>query len=194
MELASLDLNSSYTYADYLKWNFKERVELIKGKLFKMSPAPNRMHQGLSGYLYYELYNYLKGSKCKAYSAPFDVRLPGKSKEDKDIVTVLQPDICVICDQSKLDYRGCIGAPDIVVEILSPGNNAVELKNKYDVYEQAGVTEYWVVSPQDKTFLVYTLQNGKYVPSRLMVAGDVVNSTALAGFSIDLTDLFESTN
>ncbi|MFI5196493.1 MAG: Uma2 family endonuclease [Chitinophagales bacterium] len=194
MELSSLDINSSYTYSDYLKWNFKERVELIKGKLFKMSPAPNRMHQGLSGYLYYELYNYLKGSKCKAYSAPFDVRLPGKSKEDKDIVTVLQPDICVICDQSKLDYRGCIGAPDIVVEILSPGNNAVELKNKYDVYEQAGVTEYWVVSPQDKTFLVYTLQNGKYVPSRLMVAGDVVNSTALAGFSIDLTDLFESLN
>src|ERR1700749_3483027 len=118
MELASLDLNSSYTYADYLKWTFIERVELIKGKLFKMNPAPNRMHQGLSGHLFNALYNYLKGSKCKAYSAPFDVRLPGKSKDDNYIITVLQPDICVICDNSKLDLKGCAGAPDIVVEIL----------------------------------------------------------------------------
>ncbi len=194
MEFADLNINNSYSYADYLKWNFKERVELIKGKLFKMSPAPNRMHQGLSIYLSNELYNYLKGSKCKVYTAPFDVRLPGKSKEDKDIVTVLQPDICVVCDQSKLDYRGCVGAPDIVVEILSPSNNVVELKNKYDVYEQTGVTEYWVVSPQDKTFLVYTLRDGRYAASRLMVAGDVVVSSFLDGFSIDLTDLFDSIN
>ena len=194
MELASLDLNSDYTYADYLKWNFKERVELIKGKLFKMSPAPNRLHQGHSGYISNALYNFLKGNKCKVYAAPFDVRLPGKTKEDKDITTVLQPDICVICDETKLDYRGCVGAPDIVVEILSPSNNVTELKNKYDVYEQAGVTEYWVVSPQDKTFLIYTLANGKYQPSRLMVAGDVVNSSVLNGFSIDLGDLFESVN
>jgi Uma2 family endonuclease len=194
MELASLDINSPYTYADYLQWTFKERVELIKGKLFKMSPAPNRMHQGLSVYLSNTLYNYLKGGKCKVYTAPFYVRLPGKSTEDKDIITVLQPDICVVCDLSKLDYRGCIGAPDIVVEILSPGNNAIELKNKYDVYEQAGVMEYWVVSPQDRTFLVYTLSEGKYRPSRLMVAGDTVTSSVLEGFLIDLADMFENVN
>lgn len=194
MELADLNINNNYSYADYLKWNFKERVELIKGKLFKMSPAPNRIHQGLSGYLFYLLYDRLKGNPCKVYSAPFDVRLPGKSKEDKDVFTVLQPDLCVICDQSKLDPRGCIGAPDIVVEILSPSNNVVELKNKYDVYEQAGVTEYWVVSPQDKTFLVYTLRDGKYTASRLMVAGDVVTSSVLDGLSIDLADMFDSVN
>jgi Uma2 family endonuclease len=194
MEFSDLDINKSYTYADYLQWTFKERVELIKGKLFKMSPAPNRMHQGLSLYLSNVLYNYLKASKCKVYTAPFDVRLPRKTTKDKDVTTVLQPDICVICDESKLDYQGCIGAPDIVVEILSPGNNAIELKNKYEVYEQAGVTEYWVVSPQDKTFLVYTLKEGKYQPSRLMVAGDIITSTVLDGFSIDLTDLFESIN
>jgi len=193
MEFASLDLNKSYTYADYLKWNFKERVELIKGKLFKMSPAPNRMHQGISSVIHSELYYYLKGKKCKVYSAPFDVRLPGKTLDDKDIITVLQPDICVICDESKLDFKGCIGAPDIVVEILSPSNNVVELKNKYDVYEQAGVTEYWVVSPQDKTFLVYTLISGKYQPSRLMVAGDIITSSVLDSFSLDLTQLFDET-
>jgi Uma2 family endonuclease len=194
MKLADLDLSKTYTYADYLQWTFKERVELIKGKLFKMSPAPNRMHQGLSSCLHNELYNFLKGKKCRVYSAPFDVRIPRKTKNDKDVITVLQPDICVICDESKLDYRGCIGAPDIVVEILSPSNNVTELKNKYEVYEHAGVLEYWVVSPQDKTFLVYTLRDGKYMASRLMVAGDMVHSSVLQGFSIDLADLFESVN
>ena len=190
MEFASLDLDKSYTYADYLKWTFKERVELIKGKLFKMSPAPNWMHQEISSIIHGELYIHLKGKKCKVYSAPFDVRLPGKTRDDKDITTVVQPDICVICDESKLDFKGCIGAPDIVVEILSPSNNVTELKNKYNVYEQAGVMEYWVVSPQDKTFLVYTLVNGSYTPSRLMVAGDTVHSSVLSGFSLDLTSLF----
>ncbi len=92
----------------------------------------------------------------------------------------------------KLESKGCIGAPDIVVEILSPGNNVIELKNKYDVYEEAGVTEYWVVSPQDKTSLVYTLNNGKYQSSRLMVAGDVVTSSVLDGFTLHLKELFDS--
>ncbi len=191
MELSSLDMNGTYSYADYLKWNFKERVELIKGKLFKMSPAPNRLHQGISSVIHVELYNHLKGKQCRVYSAPFDVRLPRKTKDDKDIITVVQPDICVICDESKLDFKGCIGAPDIVVEILSPGNNATELKNKYEVYEQAGVTEYWVVSPQDRTFLVYTLKDGHYDASRLMVTGDVVTSSVLQGFSLDLSQVFD---
>ncbi len=194
MELASLDINSSYTYADYLKWNFKDRVEIIMGKLFKMSPAPSRMHQAVSVYLSTALYNYLSGKKCKVYSAPFDVRLPGKSKDDKDIVTVVQPDICVVCDESKLDAKGCIGAPDIVVEILSPSNNVVELKNKYDVYERAGVTEYWVISPQDKTFLVYTLKDGVYHASRLMVEGDIIRTAILDGLSIDIADMFDHMN
>ena len=126
------------------------------------------------------------------FSAPFDVRLPRKSKEDKDIVTVLQPDICVICDLSKIDTKGCIGAPDIVVEILSHGNYATELKNKYEVYEESGVKEYWIVSPQNNTFIIYTLINGKYDASRLMVAGDVVTSSVLDGFSLDLAELFGS--
>lgn len=191
MVFSDLDINKSYTYADYFKWKFEERVELIKGRIFKMSPAPNRRHQGLSGYIYVKLYSFLGEKNCKVYSAPFDVRLPRKTNEDKDIVTVLQPDICVICDESKLDERGCIGAPDLVVEVLSPGNNSKELKNKYEVYEEAGVKEYWIVSPQDETFIVYTLVAGSYQASRLMVAGDVVVSSVLHGFSIDLSALFE---
>jgi Uma2 family endonuclease len=192
MTLADLDLNKVYTYADYLKWTFDERVELIKGRIFKMSPAPNRKHQDLSSYIHGEVYKFLKNKKCKVYSAPFDVRIPRKSKDDKDIITVLQPDICVICDRSILDAKGCLGAPDIVVEILSPSNNVTELENKYEIYLEAGVKEYWVVSPQNRTFLTYTLHDGKYIPSRLMVAGHTVTSPVLEGFSLDLKELFES--
>lgn len=192
MVFADLDINKTYTYADYFKWKFDERVELIKGRIFKMSPAPNRMHQRLSGAIYNQLYNFLKGKKYEVYSAPFDVRLPRRSKEDKDIVTVLQPDICVICDPEKLDDRGCIGAPDLVIEVLSPGNNSKELKNKFEIYEESGVNEYWVASPQDQTLVVYSLVNGRFQPSRVMVAGDVVVSTALPGFSMDLSEVFEN--
>jgi Uma2 family endonuclease len=123
MELADLDIDKAYNYADYLKWNFKERVEIIKGTLFKMSPAPSRMHQKLSVHITGQLWTYLRGQKCSLYTAPFDVRLPRKSANDEDIITVLQPDICVVCDEAKLDDKGCLGAPDIVIEILSPGNN-----------------------------------------------------------------------
>ncbi|MES2702137.1 MAG: Uma2 family endonuclease [Bacteroidota bacterium] len=192
MELSSLDTNKSYTYADYLNWNFKERVELIKGKLFKMSPAPNRLHQDLSTFIQGSLYIFLQGKKCKLYTAPFDVRLLGKTADDKDIITVVQPDICVICDESKLDFRGCLGAPDLVVEILSPGNNATEVRNKYSIYEQSGVKEYLVVSPQDRTFIAYTLVNGSYVTSRLMAEGDIFKSTVLDGFSMDLKQMFDT--
>jgi Uma2 family endonuclease len=179
-----------YTYADYLKWTIDERLELIKGKIFRMSPAPNRIHQKISGDIFSELHNYLSDKRCDVYSAPFDVRLPRKSKADKDIITVVQPDICVICDPSKLDDKGCIGAPDIVVEILSPGNNAKELRNKYEVYEEAGVKEYWIVSPQDQTFLVYTLSDGRFKPSKLMVSGETIVSSVLPGFQLQLSEIF----
>ncbi|NDC40837.1 MAG: Uma2 family endonuclease [Chitinophagia bacterium] len=189
MQLASLNPNLLYSYADYLRWTFEERVELIKGKLFPMS-APGRVHQKLSGYLFLRLGNHLQGHPCELYAAPFDVRLPRKTKDDQDITTVLQPDLCVICDPSKLDAKGCLGAPDIVVEILSPSNNVVELKYKYEVYEEAGVKEYWIVSPQDQLFTVYTLIDGKFVPGKQMVAGETVTSSVLPGFSINLAEMF----
>ena len=192
MEFADLDLTKLYSYADYFKWPFEERVELIKGRIFKMNSISNFDHQVLVGEIYGELANFLRRQKFRAFVAPFDVRLPKKSNEDKDIYTVLQPDVCVVCDTSKYDKRGCIGAPDIVVEILSPGNNAKELKNKFDAYEEAGVKEYWIVSPQDKTFLVNTLADGKYVTSQPMTSGDTVTTPILPGFSMDLKELFDT--
>jgi len=190
MQLADLDFSRDYTYAEYLKWTFEERLELIKGKLFKMSPAPNRIHQELSWEIARELSSYLKGKPCKAYTAPFDVRLPRKSKVDQDIMTVVQPDICVICDPAKLDDRGCLGAPDIIIEILSPGNNKKEIANKYEVYEESGVKEYWMVVPQEKAFWQYILKDGRYSASRPRTLGDEVTTPILPGFALNLDELF----
>ena len=182
---------SNYTYADYLKWRFDEQVELIKGKIFKMSPAPMRIHQEISREISIRIFNFLNGKKCEAYSAPFDVRLPVKSKKNEDITTVVQPDICVICDPDKLDDAGCIGAPDIVIEILSKGNSKKELQNKYEVYEESGVKEYWIVYPEQQSILVYTLIDEKYQPSRLLTKGDKITTQILPGFVLNLDEVFE---
>jgi Uma2 family endonuclease len=180
-----------YSYADYLTWHFDEVVELIKGKIFKKAAAaPRRIHQKVLGELHLVLGNFLKGNICQVYVAPFDVRFSTKSKEDSKIHDVVQPDICVICDPEKLDDRGCIGAPDLIVEILSPGNSKTELKHKFELYESNGVKEYWVIHPENQDLLIYTLTNGKYVPSPLLTSGDVVESIAIEGFKLDLEEFF----
>ena len=108
-----------YSYADYLTWQFDETVELIRGKVFRNAAAPPRIHQKISGRVFNKIFNHLEGLKCEVYDAPFDVRLPTSSKRNEDIYTVVQPDICVICDESKLDEMTCVGAPDLIIEILS---------------------------------------------------------------------------
>ncbi|MEX2336069.1 MAG: Uma2 family endonuclease [Fulvivirga sp.] len=181
-----------YSYADYLGWQMDEMVELIKGKVFRSAAAaPRRIHQKISGKVFNKLFNFLEGQKCEVYEAPFDVRLPVKSRKNEDIDTVIQPDICVICDKSKLDDLGCIGAPDLIIEILSPGNNKKELKNKYEVYEESGVREYWIIHPDEQTVMTYTLMEGKYIPSRLFTSGDIIESKSIAGFRLDLEYVFK---
>ncbi|WP_028298081.1 Uma2 family endonuclease [Olivibacter sitiensis] len=189
-----LDPAAYYSYSDYLRWTFEDRVELIKGKLFKMSPAPSRIHQDISKNLFLLLGNFLRHKPCKVYSAPFDVRLPTKQKstDDKLIYNVLQPDIIVVCDSEKLDDRGCLGAPDIVVEILSPGNNSRELRYKYDVYEMAGVKEYWIVWPESKSLMRYILGlDGRYVPTKMLTLGERFDTAVLPGLVIDIDAVFE---
>jgi Uma2 family endonuclease len=191
MELSDLDLSKTYSYADYLKWTFEDRLELIKGRIFQMTPAPASVHQRISWIISGEIYHYLKNKPCQAFTAPFDVRLPRKGEqEDQKIFTVVQPDICLICDLSKIDARGCTGAPDIIIEILSPGNNQKELRNKYEVYEEAGVKEYWIVSHQNKTFLKYTLTANQYQPSKMMTIDDMITTPILPGFELDLETVF----
>lgn len=160
-----LDLKASYTYADYLLWHFKERVELIKGKVFKMSPAPSSSHQDISRELTFLLGDVFRKTNCKMYIAPFDVRLINykESGEDNQIISVVQPDLCVICDRSKIDEKGCIGAPDLIVEILSPGNSKKEMDIKFDLYQENKVQEYWIVNPTEKNILIYVLKDDVYI-------------------------------
>jgi len=185
-----LNLDKYYTYQDYLTWTFPERVELFFGRVLRMSPAPNRTHQKISGNIFVAISIHLKNSKCETYSAPFDVRLPVSLQKGKSD-TVVQPDIVVICDHTKLDEQGCNGAPDIVIEILSPGNSKREMKDKFELYEVSLVKEYWIVDPIHQDVTIYTLdQENKYIGSRPYLEGDSIPSSVLKGFRIEASEVF----
>lgn len=158
-----------------------------------MSPAPNLRHQRIAGDIFFEMKNFLGKQKCQVFIAPFDVRLPlppEMIKNDK-VDTVVQPDLTVVCDESKLDKQGCIGAPDLVVEVLSPGNTKKEMRQKLEIYQSAGITEYWLVDPEHEFVLVYTLNEaGKYQSSLPFVDEDRVPSNVLDGFELDLKEIF----
>jgi len=194
MKTEEPDLSGTYTYADYLTWQWTEMAELIRGKIYKMSPAPGSMHQKVSMRLTLRIGNFLEGKKCQLFSAPFDVRLPLSSKQssDKEITTVVQPDLCVVCDPARIDNRGCLGAPDWIIEILSQHTSSKDLREKFEVYEKAGVGEYWVVHPQEQTVLVYVLNaKGKY-EGRLTpyVRTDHVAPVTLPGLVINFLEVF----
>lgn len=192
MKVEEPDPSQSYTYADYLKWKFEEHLELIRGKIFKMSPAPAPVHQEICSNLNRIFSNYLLKKKCKVYPAPFDVRLPGKrSYKDSDIKSVVQPDLCIICDLSKIDDRGCLGAPDLVVEVLSPGNTRKEVKLKFELYEEAGVKEYWIVYPIEHSVAVFVLNDqGKYSGATLYDGTQMIKSAAVPGLIVNLKEVF----
>lgn len=168
MEIISLNqldiANGVYTYEDYLVWKFKERVELFKGKIFEMS-TPSPIHQVIARQLTTSFSLFFEDKTYEVFPAPFDVRFPQQkeSNNDKTIYTVVQPDLCVVCDLSKIDDKGCVGAPDLVVEILSPGNSKKEKDFKFNLYQENGVSEYWVIDPQEKDIHIYILENGKYI-------------------------------
>ncbi|HLU89492.1 MAG TPA: Uma2 family endonuclease [Cyclobacteriaceae bacterium] len=186
----STSYEGKYSYADYLTWKTDEMMEIIKGRLFKIPAPPGRVHQKAALKLGSALLNFLDGKPCEVYVAPFDVRLPTTSTKNEEVNTVVQPDLCVICDKSKLDEAGCIGAPDLVVEILSRGNNKKELQNKYEVYQESGVKEYWIIHPIERTLLIYSLKVDGFAPSKLFTAGDHIGSAVIPGFTLDLEEFF----
>lgn len=194
MEITSLNqldlVNGIYSYADYLVWKIKERVELLKGKILEMS-APSPIHQEISGNLQGALFVFLKNSRCKLYTAPFDVRFPQKG--ESQVYTVVQPDLCVVCDLEKIDSKGCVGAPDLVIEILSPGNSKKEMKSKFALYQEEGVREYWIVDPERELVFVYVAENKKFHPT-LPITDDYVRSTIFPNFSIHTADIFHIKN
>jgi Uma2 family endonuclease len=175
MEL-TLDTEKRYTYADYLTWSDGKRRELVHG-FIRMITVPDEQHQNISLNLSLALYGiitkYFKG-ECKMFYSPFDVRLPNNDeKEDHLIDTVVQPDVCVVYDHSKLDEKGCLGVPDYVAEIQSPTTAGYNLNEKFTLYETVGVREYWIISPVEQTVQVFILQpNGKYDKGTLYETGE----------------------
>ncbi|MBI4753567.1 Uma2 family endonuclease [Candidatus Desantisbacteria bacterium] len=190
MGLALKKQEEQWTYGDYLGWPDEERWELIDGIAYNMSPAPSMEHQEVFRELSTEFSIYLRGKTCKVFLAPFDVILPENNEKEEDCQTVVQPDIFVICDRTKLDSRKCKGAPDLVIEILSPSTTRKDMTVKFALYERVGVKEYWIVHPLDKTVLVYKLEGNKYARAQMYSAEDKIKVGIFEDLEIDLGEVF----
>ncbi len=189
--LDQLNPNQIYSYADYLTWQFSERIELLKGYIRQMA-APNRRHQRISSNLHGSLWSYLRYAPCRLYAAPFDVKLVKNpaGKTAKEIYTVVQPDICVICDKSKLDEQGCTGSPDFIIEIVSESTAKRDIQEKFELYEENGVLEYWIVRPYENTVQQFYLENDKYQYKKTYVETDKVSPILFHDLVIDLEEVF----
>jgi Uma2 family endonuclease len=186
-----IDCSSTYSYAHYLRWRFEERMEIIKGKVYALGAAPSPLHQHILVSLVSEIHLFLKHKTCKVFPAPFDVRLAGKSIRDKDVFTVVQPDITVICEPGLIDGRGCIGAPDIVVEIWSPGNRMKELLLKFELYQEHQIKEYWIVYPEQRSLTKYILTpDGQYADGEIYQDNTFLSSAILPGFALPVGEIF----
>lgn len=185
--IEQLDFTKAYTFKDYLSWKFSERVELLKGYIARMSPAPTSKHQEISSNLHGSLWFFLKKRTCKVFAAPFDVYLPSIKGDGE---TVVQPDLCVICDVSKIKKQGCVGSPDLVIEILSLGNSRKEMSAKFQIYEQAGIREYWVVFPYEQVIQQYILQDDKF--HALPISEKTIKSFILEGFEVEIDTIFDT--
>lgn len=190
MPLPNKKPDELYTYADYLAWREDERIEIIDGKPI-MQAAPSRKHQQISFEICRQLGNYLEGKNCSAYAAPFTVRLFEEKEESPEAVTeVFEPDIAVICDKNKLDDKGCKGAPDMVVEILSPSTARYDQFIKLGKYQQAGVKEYWIVDPLNQTVQVLFSENKIFHTVDVYTLPQIVQVNILDGCYIDLSKVF----
>ena len=182
---------AKYTYADMLTWPEDERWELIDGVAYDMTPAPSRRHQEILGKLHLQFGDFLENTPCRVYLAPFDVRLPNPSENRMTATTVVQPDLTVVCEREKLDERGCVGSPTLVVEIISPRTARKDLREKLNVYAQAGVPEYWVVFPFEKLVNIFTPDaQGRYGAPAVYVDGEQAPVGVLPGLVIDLARVF----
>jgi Uma2 family endonuclease len=191
MTAPNLNPERKYTYQDYLNWSVEERYELIDGVPYAMSLAPSRKHQEVAGKLFAEFRNYLMNKECRAYPAPFDVRLTIHNEEENSEFNVVQPDITVVCDKNKLDERGCKGASDLIVEVISPATGKQDRWLKYKLYEKAGVEEYWIIDPMNELVDVFVLkENKKYELNGSYGKEDVIQVGIFNDFTINLSTIF----
>ncbi len=194
-QLSQLNLNSTYSYADYLTWRFDEAVELIKGKIQLMCPAPTVKHQRISRDLGYLINRFLHNKNCELFVAPFDVKLYNSKQTklaDKDVYSVVQPDLCVICDPQKITEQGCDGAPDWIIEILSKSNSKKEMRLKFDLYEESGVLEYWLVYPYEQAVYQFVLNSAteKYQFAAMYAEDEIATPSLFPDLQIHLADFF----
>lgn len=185
-----LPQENDYTLADVLAWEDEERMELIEGRPYLMAP-PVRVHQKICGGLFGQLYNYLQDKTCEVYPAPFAVRLfEEEGDAPEDVYTMVEPDISVVCDAAKLDDIGCKGAPDLIIEVLSPSTRRHDRFTKFNLYERAGVREYWIVDPLGKDVQSFVLEDGRYSAKAYGAAGDQLRVHVLEDCVVDLSRIF----
>ena len=191
MSMASPKPDKKYSYADYLQWPDEERWEIIDGVPYDMSPAPSTKHQAISMGLAGQLWSFFRDKECSVFAAPFDVRLPLNDEKDEEIYNIVQPDLSIICDPSKLDEQGCKGAPDLVIEIISPFTAKKELNEKFNLYERSGIPEYWVVFPKFNVVVVYSLDDEeRYQKSGEFTSDQLLSTKLFPGLEIKLEDVF----
>ena len=182
----ALEMETHFTFADYITWPDEQRWEIIDGIAYAMS-SPSDRHQSILLALASQFYTFLRGKKCKAYIAPFDVRLNADGADD----TVVQPDILVVCDKSKVeDGKSVVGAPDLVIEITSPSTATYDKVKKFNLYQQAGVREYWIVDPDNKEIFAYTRHEVGFI-ARAYEGHESAPVDILDGFEINLPEIFE---
>ena len=190
-EVEEPDHSLTYTYANYSQWKFLERLELLRGRIFRLA-SPSIKHQRICLKLAAHLYTFLRGKTCQVIIPPYDIRLPVKNrKKDDEVTTVVQPDLSVFCDPLKVEDRAAIGAPDLLVEVLSPGNTRYDLHDKYEIYQEAAVKEYWIVDPVKASVQVSLLaEEGRFGPAEVRTGDQLLQPQSLPGFSIAVKDLF----
>ncbi len=191
--LKTQKINSKYTYADYLKWPENERWEIIDGTAYDMTPAPKTVHQNVAGNLFTIFNVFLKGKSCKVFIAPFDVILPEIDESEFESKTVVQPDISIICDKNKIKENGCVGAPDLIIEILSPATSKKDMTVKFELYEYHKVKEYWLVHPKDKYAMVFKLDSktNRYGRPGIYLQKAKIKVGIFKGLVINLDDVFK---
>lgn len=191
--LSQLDPNGHYSYADYLTWRFTEYVELIKGRVLRKMSAPTSQHQVIATSFTGVLWNYLRRNPCQVFAAPFDVRLVRSTGNgDAQVDTVVQPDICVVCDPRQIERRGCLGAPAWIIEIVSPSSLVLDSRTKFDLYAENGVAEYWIAYPGEQTVLAYALAaDGQYELTGTYAEPGPMHARTLPALPIDWADIFE---
>ena len=184
------EAEQKYSYADLLNFPEDKRYEIIDGDLYLMS-APTVIHQGILGEILYQIKNYLKGKKCKVFSSPIDVRLSGE-KDDKKEFNVVQPDLLIVCDENKIQKNCILGAPDFIVEILSPSTSSMDRVKKFNLYQKFGVKEYWIVAPEEKNISVFLLnKEGIYTIPKAYYLTDKVPVNITIDLYIDLNNNYK---